>query len=151
MSLSNKISLFLWMIVLFINLNSFVGGLKIIDIDPRVIKMNSNYPTILSLFFNDDIINREGTEITLSRNGVKTKIRALRNKDQDQKTNKKVDFEINQKELEQGKYDLSFKSDDDNVLYEDTILIYENEIRLINPKDRYFLSNAQNQGDTRLT
>ena len=150
MSLSNRISLFLWMIILFINLNSFVGGLKITDIYPRVIQKDAYQPTTtLSLFFNEDIINREETEITLSRNGEKKKIRAL--DEQDRNNNQKVYFEINQKEFEQGKYELSFKSDNDNVLYEDTILIYENEIILKNPLDRYFLSNATNQGNTRLT
>ena len=112
-------------------------------VDPHVIKINPEKPENISfiIILNDIIGNRTGKRAIFKsiNNSIKDKsIYSIDEDHQDQVDKKKIEFIIDEKDFKDyyGKFHLSYN---DVIDYNNTILIYTNDIILKNPKKKYFL------------
>ena len=142
-------SLLLALFMLFIELIKRCSSSpsKIELVDPLIIKIDTekfeNISLLVHLDNNTD--DRSGKRIQLVQtndSNIKNEYTSKDEKDQDKTNQNKIEFTINQKDFENkyGKYNLYYFHDSSKISYNQTILIYTNDIELKNPKNKYYLT-----------
>ena len=114
-------------------------------VDPLVIKINTeNLVTIpIIVLLNNTIDDRANQKIKLQKlsdtSSFSQEIDAIEEEKQDQNNKRKIEFAFNQKDFvgQYGKYLLHY-GDGYSSFFNKTILVYENDIILKNPKKNIF-------------
>ena len=142
-------NVFLALLLLFLDLIKRSCPFNIEIVDPLVVKINPEKLEIISfMILLDKIIDNRAeqkiklTKITNSISSPFSKvIDAIEEEKQDKNNKKKIEFKFNQKEFvgKYGKYLLTY-GDRFSNFFNQTILIYTNDIILKNPKKKYFLT-----------
>ena len=135
------------LLLLFLELIKRCCPLTIKMVDPLVIKINTEKLEVIPiiLLFNETIENRAMQTINLVKISDTNKpyskiINAIEEEKQDKNNDQKIEFKFNQTDFvgKYGKYNLTY----DGITFNQTILIYANDITLKNPKKKYFLTEG---------
>ena len=138
----------LYILFLFGLLKLEIKSLKIERVIPNVIQIiKDKTETIsLALVFDQDLEDsvRKNAIVRLSINGYNKYYNAL--SEQDKNDLKKIEFSFSHQDFvtHEGKYDVIYNPFQDNIKFNETILIYQNPIELKNPINRYELTGVNN-------
>ena len=134
--------IFSFLLFIFQLINLKAQNISIDFVDPLSFKINIETVEVISmtLILNEDIKNRSSAKILLSKSEKNYEFEASTN--QDEHNLKKVEFTIDKKEFynNYGKYNLTYINNEINIEYNQIIFIYNNDLILKHPINRYELT-----------
>ena len=140
-----NIILFFFLLIILFNFE-LVYGLKINLVSPLFIQVYEDGREGIILTFDQSMKNEQKEELILSPlsgNGNQIKIKSyneINNDDENKVFFRFLHNDFLENGYEYGKYNLSYGAD--KITYSEPILIYSEDIELINPKERYFLNEG---------
>ena len=138
----------LYILFLFGLLELEIKSLKIERVIPSVIQIikDKTESISLALVFDEDLndSDRKNAMVRISCNEYTKDYKAL--SEQDKTDSKKIEFSFSHQDFVNydAKYEVIYNPFQDNIKFDDTILIYQNPIELKNPINRYELTGSNN-------